>query len=224
MNLVLKEKNEIAPQIFVFKFTPEKSLVWQAGQFIFYDLPHPHPDSRGTTRHFTIADAPYEKTVYLATRILPEKGSSFKTTLKNLPVGSKIEAHDISGSFTVSSNEKNLVFIAGGIGITPFRAIILDLAFKNRIKNITLLYSNRDQKIPFKDELDKVAIKNPGLKIHYVIEPNRIDETLLKNYIDNNTDYFVSGPPPMVTAVAESLKTLNIDLAKIHQDSFTGYD
>lgn len=221
MKFILKEKQEISPQVYLFKFMPPEGFTWEAGKFIFYKIPHQNPDDRGIERHFTISSVPSEKLVYLTTRIMPEKGSTFKQALKNLDVGQEIEAYNLSGQFVIKDPTK-LVFIAGGIGITPFRAIVLDLAEQKKLNDVTLLYANRDENIVFKDEFEKIAAENPGFKIHYILEPNQIDEVSLKNFIFSNADYFVSGPPPMVLAVVETLKRLGIN--KIHQDSFTGYD
>ncbi len=221
MKFTLKEKTEILPQVFLFKFLPPKDFTWQAGQFIFYKIPHSNPDSRGIERHFTISSAPYEKEVFLTTRILPEKGSTFKQALINLTVGQTVDAYNLSGQFVVKDQTK-LVFLAGGIGITPFRAIVLDLAYQKKLTDVTLLYANRDENIIFKDEFEKIAAENPGFKIHYVLEPKRLDEVFLKDFQFLDADYFVSGPPPMVKGVTETLNKLGIK--KIIQDSFTGYD
>jgi ferredoxin-NADP reductase len=93
-------------------------------QFFFcYVLNHPNPDDRGVERLFSIASAPHEKHVMLTRRFVP-KSSSFKKALKNLGPGDAIEAHDLEGDFVVDDSEKTFVFIAGGIGITLFRAIL----------------------------------------------------------------------------------------------------
>ncbi len=221
MKFELKEKTEILPAVFLFKFLPPEGFTWEAGQFIFYEIPHSNPDSRGIERHFTISSSPHESQVFLTTRILPENGSTFKQALKNLTVGQKVEAYNLSGQFVIKNNLK-MVFIAGGIGITPFRAIVLDLAFKKKLTDVILLYANRDENIIFKNEFDKIAAENPGFKIHYVLEPKRLDEAFLKVFQSLDADYFVSGPPPMVKGVTETLK--NLGISKIIQDSFTGYD
>lgn len=222
MEFILKEKEEIEPQVYLFKFMPPENFTWEAGKFIFYKIPHQNPDDRGIERHFTISSAPYEKLVYLTTRILPEKGSTFKQALKNLAIGEKIEAYNPSGQFVIKEDQAKLVFLAGGIGITPFRAIALDLANTEKLTDVTLLYANRDKNIIFQDEFEKLAAVNPGFKIHYVFEPQRLDDKVLKAFVYPDADYFVSGPPPMVLAVVATLKKLGIE--KIHQDSFTGYD
>ena len=111
----------------------------------------PEPDDRGVERFFSIASAPHEKHVMVTTRFAP-KSSSFKKALRNLRPGDAIEAHDLEGDFVVDDAEKTFVFIAGGIGITPFRAILLDLDYNKKPLNVQLLYANRDNDFPYRKE------------------------------------------------------------------------
>ncbi len=76
----------------------------------------------------------------LTTRFAP-KSSSFKKALKNLRRGDAVEAHDLEGDFVMDDSKKTFVFIAGGIGITPFRAILLDLDYNKKPLNVQLLYA-----------------------------------------------------------------------------------
>jgi glycine betaine catabolism B len=123
MKFTLSATKQEANDTFSFIFAPEQPLQWKAGQLLRYVLNHPHPDDRGVERFFSIASAPHEKHVMLTTRFA-SKSSSFKKALKNLRPGDAIEAHDLEGDFVVDDSEKTFVFIAGGIGITPFRAIL----------------------------------------------------------------------------------------------------
>ncbi|MBA3543266.1 MAG: FAD-dependent oxidoreductase [Chthoniobacterales bacterium] len=122
MKFTLSATKQEANDTFSFIFAPEQPLQWKAGQLLRYVLNHPNPDDRGVERFFSIASAPHEKHVMLTTRFAP-KSSSFKKALKNLRPGDAIEAHDLEGDFVVDDSETTFVFIAGGIGITPFRAI-----------------------------------------------------------------------------------------------------
>ncbi len=96
-----------------------------------------HADDPKTTRYFTIASAPFEQRVTLTTRFATERRSSFKRALRELPIGAAVEAEGPSGNFVVKVPEVDRVFIAGGIGITPYRAILLDLDHRARPVNVT---------------------------------------------------------------------------------------
>ena len=127
---------------------------------------------------------------------------------------------------TTEKPKEKYVFIAGGIGITPFRSILLDLAFKKSLNEIILLYANSNQEIAFKDELDKLVKENPNLKIHYIIDPDRITLDLIKEFVPNFSDFifFISGTKSMVNAMKKNLLELNIKKKKIKSDYFPGYE
>src|SRR3989344_3471118 len=133
MILTFFEKKQETKDVMSFKFKTDEPLSWQPGQYLFYTLPNDGPDNRGVTRYFTISSAPFEKIVIITTRISLPAGrqvmpsSTFKKSLLNLKIGEKIEASGPDGDFTVENHKKNYIFIAGGIGITPFRSILLDL-------------------------------------------------------------------------------------------------
>lgn len=148
----------------LFYFWAGRPLRWKAGQYLHYILNHPNPDDRGVERYFSIASAPHEKNVMLTTRFAP-KGSSFKKTLKKLKPGDVIEAREKGGDFILDHRKKMFVFIAGGIGITPFRAILLDLDRNRKPLNVQLLYTNRNNDFPYRKELEtlKNTILNSGL-------------------------------------------------------------
>jgi glycine betaine catabolism B len=175
MKFTLSATKQEANDTFSFIFAPEQPLQWKAGQLLRYVLNHPNPDDRGVERFFSIASASHEKHVMLTTRFA-SKSSSFKKALKNLRRGDAIEAHDLEGDFVVDHRKKTFVFIAGGIGITPFRAILLDLDYNKKPLNVQLLYANRDNDFPYRKELDALRGRHPEFRIDYVVSPNRIDE------------------------------------------------
>src|ERR1035437_9590818 len=127
MKLSLMQKKTESPDVESFIFKPSESIIWKAGQFFHYVLHHEPTDDRGSDRWFTISSAPFEKNVMITTRLTPDKGSSFKKKLTSLKIGKTIEVSNIDGDFTVDDPTKEHVFIAGGIGITPFRSILKDL-------------------------------------------------------------------------------------------------
>jgi ferredoxin-NADP reductase len=211
---------------FSFIFKPEKELHWQAGQFIFFQIPHDNPDSRGIKRHFTIASAPYEKFIMITAKFDFKKGSSFKKALFNLKPGNRIEAFGIRGNLVIKDINSKFVFIAGGIGITPYRAILLDLVHKNASPDITMLYGNKNKDIIFKDVLDRLGSGHDWLEINYIIEPQLIDSDVIKRNVSNvyNSIYYISGPHKMVKIIEGILLEMKVDKENMVVDYFSGYD
>ncbi len=225
MELKLIEKKQETDDVFSFVFQPMKPISWLAGQYIFYKIPHENPDDRGIIRHFTISSPPYQKTIMLTSRFFYQESSSFKQALLAKKVGDFLEAENVRGNFTMQDTDKKLVFIAGGIGITPFHAILLDLEKKDNINDIMLIYSNKDEEsIIFKDTLDRLEKQFRGLKINYLFSPQRCDQELIKNVVRDIQEriFYISGPTRMVKAVEEALQELEVNKENIRKDYIPG--
>jgi len=220
------EKKKEAGDAVLHIFEPQEPLTWIAGQFLIYFLPHEDPDIRGRQRFFTISSAPFEKHVMLTTRIFAENRSSFKKALESLKPGDLVDVKGPDGDFIVEDPNKNFVFIAGGIGITPYHSIIKQLDFEQQPLNIELLYANKTDEFVFKEELEKIVNEHPSFKIRYVTSPQHVD----KNFIEQNIKdipekmFYVSGPEPMVESLYEMLKAMGIKEENIKTDYFPGYD
>jgi ferredoxin-NADP reductase len=225
MKFTLSATKQEANDTFSFIFAPEQPLQWKAGQLLRYVLDHPNPDDRGVERFFSIASAPHEEHVMLTTRFA-SKSSSFKKALKNLRRGDSVEAHDLEGDFVVDDSQKTFVFIAGGIGITPFRAILLDLDYNKKPLNVQLLYANRDNDFPYRKELEALRTRHPEFRIDYVVNPNRIDEKSIPQLVRDieKPMLYVSGPEPMVESMDETLKKIGVPEERIKNDFFPGYE
>lgn len=225
MKLTLVRKTKEASNVESFVFSPAEPQAWKAGQFIQCALDHEPMDDRGAERWFTIASAPFEKELMITTRIANEKGSSFKAALSALQVGESIEMVDLDGDFVVEDPAQTYVFIAGGIGITPFHSILKEADHAGVKLNATLLYGNRDDGIAYKEELEGFARSNPNLVIHHVIAPQMIDESLIKKLVPDlqKPIFYVSGPEPMVESLGDVLKAMGVPADHLKQDYFPGY-
>jgi ferredoxin-NADP reductase len=225
MKFTLSATKQEANDTFSFIFAPEQPLQWKAGQLLRYELNHTNPDDRGVERFFSIASAPHEKHVMVTTRFAP-KSSSFKKALRKLRPGDAIEAHDLEGDFVVDDSEKTFVFIAGGIGITPFRAILLDLDHNKKPLNVQLLYANSDNDFPYRKELEALRTRRPEFRIDYVVSPNRLDEKSIAQLVPDieKPMLYVSGPEPMVQSMDEILKKIGVPEKRIKNDFFPGYE
>ena len=247
MKLKLIEKKEEAKGTKSFFWESEKPVNYLAGQYFYFTLPTlKYPDPRGATRHFTLSSSPTEGNLLrLTTRIRQESG--FKKTLDELEIGGTIEGEGPEGTFILDEKEPGPhVFLAGGIGITPFRSMIkyaadkqsLPLRGKNLNTQIHLIYSNSiPEEITFRQDLENLAKSWPNLKLNMTVtkpeeskEPwsglaGRIDESLIQKLVPdiNNNIFWVCGPPAMVEAMELTLGKLNISSGKVRSEKFTGY-
>jgi ferredoxin-NADP reductase len=225
MKLKFSEKKQEAPDVTTFIFHSDEPISWRAGQYIHYVLHHEPTDDRGSDRWFTVSAAPFERYPRITTRYAQEHPSSFKKSLFDLKEGDEIEISAVEGDFILPDPTGEYVFIAGGIGITPYRAILKQLDHEGKSLPITLLYSNHDQNIVFKEELETLKATHPEFNIHYVFSPEHIDEAKIRELIPDihKPIFYISGPEPMVESLGNTLKSMGISEDHIKQDWFPGY-
>lgn len=239
---LVERKKEIVPHVETFYFQPDTPFNWKPGQFLRYNLPHENPDDRGPNRFFTIACAPFEGHIQLTTRFTPKTGSSFKKALQSLKIGDEIEAFGPMGDFSADQENNKFVFIAGGMGITPFRAVLTDFTQSGKPFNVTLLYANRTHEAVFKEELEEIAISHPDFKIFYILSdetvsnqkiaeninilPGRVDEEVIKKLVPDYVKaiYYISGPEEMVMDLEQKVWGMGIPKDHTNQDYFPGYE
>jgi len=219
MKLQLVRKYTEAGEIVSFRFKPEKPLVWQAGQYLQYTL---HVSGEPIEHFFTIASAPYEKEMMITTRVHAE--SPFKQTLNMMEPGDTIDAIGLDGDFVWRDSDRPLIFIAGGIGITPFHSMICERAHSSPTIPVDLLYANRDDNIAFKPQFDELSRAHPELRVSYLID-QQINEEVLREHFPELTDslVYVSGPEPMVEAMTELLHGMGVQDHNLMRDDFPGY-
>ncbi len=234
MKASIEEKKEIAEGTLMVKFRLSGELNFKPGQYFFVSLINPpYMDGRGALRHFSIVNSPNEKRVITMTTRL--RDSAFKKSLKEMPLGSEVNISSIEGNFVLPEDLKRpLVFLAGGIGITPYISMLRYAKEENLPTKITLLYSNKDQKgTAYLEELLNLDKSNPNFKLVLTMtedkkwkgESGRIDGSFIKKYVKDLKEplFYVSGPPAMVSAIKETLKELNLNPANIKAESFSGY-
>lgn len=229
MKLTLVNKKDEARGAKSFIFKSEEKLTWLPGQYIYITLPKlNYEDERGTTRHFTISTSPSEgDLIQVTVRVRQESG--YKKTLDELPIGTVAEGKGPQGTFVLDETIKNNTFIAGGIGITPFRSMIKHNVDKNLKIPVHLIYSNSDSEFVFKNELDELQSKNEFLKITYFdssvsghLDSEKLKTICTEEELKNNT-FWAVGPNVFVNAVEDILEQLGIPSDKILTEKFTGY-
>lgn len=235
--LTLKEKNKLSSDTFEFVWDASEKLNFKAGQYLEWTLGHSHPDSRGNRRYFTISSSPTEKEIKLGIKFY-EKPSSFKTKLQSMNVGQRLIASQLSGEFVMPEDvSKKMVWIAGGIGVTPFRSMAKYLSDKAERRDVVLLFSNRTPKdIVYKDIFTEAQVKS-GLKTIYAVndlagdvlaEDMRvgfINAEMITKEIPDYKDriFYISGPHGMVSAFEDALSKMGIKSSQIKTDFFPGF-
>ena len=239
--LKLIDKKEIASGTKSFIFEKPQGFEYKAGEFMYWTLPElKHPDERGPMRHFTISSSPTEDYLSLTCRM--REGSGYKKTLDELSLGSLIQGRGPTGVYVMEDDVTNpQVFLAGGIGITPFRSRIKYIFDKKLSTQIHLIYANNTpEQTSFKEELDSISQQNQNIKVTYVMSKPEESKVLWDGptgYIDSKLiqdltthyqlptppTFWVCGPPPMVDAMEEILQSLNIGKDQIKTEKFTGY-
>lgn len=216
MKAAFVEKRHETDNVYTFVFKPERELNWVSGQFMDFKLPS------GQVKHFTIASAPYEGKIHLTTRVF-DTPSDYKQELQKLVAGDQVVLGKPKGELTVDNKHDDYLFIAGGIGITPFRAILWDMANSNSKLKVTLFYAYSTEKPPFKDELAKIVYSHPNLMVKYFLQNIPITKGDIAAQSTENTEYLISGPPKMVDVYEKMLKGMGIRRKNIKTDSFWGY-
>lgn len=234
--LKLQKKLKVAPEIVHFVFKPSQPLTFIPGQYMEFTLEHTRPDSRGNRRYFTLASSPTEREIHLGVRFYANS-SSFKRAMYWMNGKTNVIAAQIAGDFTMPINsEQKLVFLAGGIGITPFRSMLKYLLDTQQRRDIVLLYANKTaREIVYQDVLSAASTKL-GIKIFYTLTDatavprywtgmvGRINEQVIMQTIPDYEErmYYLSGPPEMVRAYEQVLKALHIKSSQIKKDFFPG--
>ena len=233
----MREKIEYGSDITHFIFESPRKFSFSPGQYLEWTLPAVSVDSRGNRRYFTIASSPTEDNISIGVKFA-NNGSSFKKTLDQVGGKNTIIVGQLSGDFVLPSDpSKKLVFIAGGIGITPFRSIIKYLIDTGEKRDVILFYANKiESEIAYKDVFDK-GEKQFGLKTIYMLTEEekipknwkgivgRLDAKVIEREVPDWRDrtFYLSGPHGMVDAYKKVLKEMDVTSNKIITDYFPGY-
>lgn len=212
-----------------FQFTPGQSLD-------FTLLDPPETDAEGNIRTFSIASAPFETQITIATRM---RDTAFKRVLKSAPLGLQVKMEGPMGSFTLHKNTaKTAVFLAGGIGITPFLSILRHAAHEKLPHKLFLFYSNRrPEDAAFLSDLQKLEKSNPNFQfIPSMSEMAKsqqpwngktgfIDQKMVREFLPDlhGPIYYIAGPPEMVAAMRQMLIAAGVDEDDLRTEEFAGY-
>ncbi len=235
--LKLQERFQFGKDIFHFVFAPNKPAKFKPGQYLEWTLGHKDPDNRGNRRYFTIASSPTEQGVQLGVKFYPNS-STYKKALLDMKKGDILTASQLAGEFTLPEDkQKKLVFIAGGIGVTPFRSIMKYLVDTEDKRSIVLFYCNKiSSEIAYKDVFDQ-AEKQLGTKTVYVLtdktavpkdwngQQGYITPEMIAKEVPDYMErmFYISGPHAMVVAYENVLKEMSVSRDHIKIDFFPGF-
>lgn len=233
----LKCKREIAEGTMAFHFEKPEGLIYKAGQFANCTLINPaETDAEGNSRIFSLASAPYESELMVATRM---RDTAFKRVLKTMEPGMEVMMNAPHGSFTLHNNQSvPAVFLTGGIGVTPVRSIVLQAIHDKLSHRIIVFYSNRKpEDAAFLDDLRESRTANPNYTFVGTMtqmekssrewhgETGVISKAMLLKFMDDLTHpiYYIDGPPAMVKAMRQILSEAGVDDDNIRTEEFSGY-
>jgi ferredoxin-NADP reductase len=233
----LNGREQVAEGTMAFYFDKPDGFEFRAGQAIDVTLLNPpETDAEGNIRTFSIASPPFEHRLMIATRM---RDSAFKRVLKSMPLGTAVKIDGPSGSLTLHKNSsKPAVFLAGGIGITPFLSILRQAAYEKLPHLLFLFYCNRrPEDAPFLDTLNELQKTNPNFrfvptmtqleKSHqaWTGQTGLIDSSILTNTLSSMQGpiYYIAGPPAMVTAMRQVMVAAGADEDDIRTEEFAGY-
>jgi ferredoxin-NADP reductase len=233
----LQSRQEVANGTMSFRFDKPPGWVFKAGQFLDMTLlTAAETDAEGNTRSLSIASGPDEDTLMIATRM---RDTAFKRILKAMPIGTAVKIEGPSGELTLPDDAtRPAVFLAGGIGITPFRSMLVEAAHHKRPHRLFLFYSNRrPEDAPFLEELQALQQDNPrytlipsmsGMAVSdrsWGGETGLIDQAMLSRHLSGEVSpvYYLAGPPAMVKGLHAMLTTQSVNDRDIHAEEFSGY-
>lgn len=233
----LKDRRQVAERTMAFQFEKPEGFTFKAGQSIDMTLMNPsETDGEGNGRAFSIASAPDEGLLLVATRM---RDTAFKRVLGTMPIGSQVKIEGPFGNLVLHNDQARAgVFLAGGIGITPFRSILLRAAREQLPHRLFLFYANRrPEDAPFLQELEALQRLNPS----YIFIPTMTDmsrshrpwqgetgvinQELLAKHLTSAAApiYYIAGPPGMVEAMRTLLNGIRVDDDDIRTEEFAGY-
>ena len=235
--LTLKKKIRLSEDLYDFIFESDQKFKFRAGQYLEWTLNDVSFNTKGNRRYFTIASAPSEKEIRVGIR-LQDPVSEFKKEMLAMEPGDKIIAAQLSGDFVLPKNKsKKLAFIAGGIGITPFRSMVKDLVDRNDHRPTTLFFSGASVGDIIYTDVFEDARKKLGMKTVYTVTDKkaeakgwggnigRITKEMIKEVMPDyrQRQFYISGSQALVSGMKQMLLDLGIKKSNIKTDYFSGF-
>ena len=233
----LTRNETVAEGTMAFYLAKPAGFKFTAGQSMNVSLiDPPETDAKGNARTFSIVSAPHENELVIATRM---RDTAFKRVLKGMAAGGRIGLRGPAGMFTLDpADARPAVFLAGGIGVTPFMSMLREAAHSRPARDLWLFYSNRrPEDAAFLDELVALPKRNPRLHlVGTMVEMDKssrpwsgetgfLDRAMLERHLKGLAAhvYYTAGPPGLVEAMQKMLTEAGVKEDTIHTDEFFGY-
>ncbi len=230
MNATLRRTEKVAENIQTFWFEPDKAVDYLAGQFVEMYLPHKNADARGQKHWFTLSSSPTEEYISITTKYALGRASTFKQQLFALKPGAKVRISEPMGDFVLPKDKSiPLLFVAGGIGITPMRSMVKWLTDSKEQRDVSLIYGVKTpDELAFLDLFKSYGIVPeilaskpntgwPGRKGH-------IASGLIMDSVTHEEQLiYISGPEPMTEKLEADLLATGIEPQRLVLDFFPGY-
>lgn len=232
--LIFSHQIQLTSDVHSFYFKRE-DFEFTAGQYIKMMLPVEDP--RGKSRTFSVCSSPFEKEYVMITSKVSQ--SPFKQALHSLSTGSEVAFFGSAGRMILNEEDPSpCILLAGGIGITPFRSMLLYAEERKLSIPITFFVSfSTTEEMLFYDELSKIPKSNSNIKIVYTIthsenpgsdwkgETGRISKEMIEKYAQNisSSKVYIAGPPKMVESMIAVAQELGIPPEKTLKENFVGY-
>lgn len=207
-------------------------MQYAAGQYTELYLKHDNPDERGEKRWYTLSSAPGRELVSITTKYAgDDKSSTFKKTLFSLVPGTEVGLAEAMGDFVLPKDSNiPLVFVAGGIGLTPFHSMLEWLADQNERRDITFIYGVRNEdEIIFQPTFERanqhvtIVVSDPTDA--WGGERGRLSAEMILGLAKpaDNALIYLSGPEPMIESLQTDMQQAGVDKRQLVTDFFPGY-
>jgi ferredoxin-NADP reductase len=233
----LMRREMVAERTMSFRFAKPADWSYRAGQFVDITLlDPPETDAEGNTRGFSISSAPREDVIMITTRL---RDTAFKHVLQQVPLGTEVKIEGPFGDLRLHHADRPAVLLAGGIGITPFRSILVETIGGGPLPyRVVLFHANRrPEDAAFADEFRVLERADPtltfvptmtamaGSSLAWDGERGHIDAAMLGRHFDgvSNPIFYIAGPAGMVQASRTMLVASGVDEDDIRTEEFTGY-
>lgn len=237
LQVSLASRESVADRTMTFRFSKPAGWDFRAGQSVDLTLiDPPETDAEGNTRAFTLSSAPSEGSLAITTRL---RDTAFKRVLQKLPLSAPVGLEGPFGDLHLHNANRPAVLLTGGIGITPFRSILVETIRDGGLPyRVALFYANRrPEDAAFLDELRRLAKQDRNLtfvptmsqadvsKRRWDGERGHIDSAMLGRHLQgvDGAIYYLTGPSAMVGALRAMLAKLGVDDDDIRTEEFTGY-
>ena len=230
------DRETLAGDVTIYRFEKPAGFEFKAGQWCLVTVPDMgFQDDRGLRRPFSIAASPLEKDLIFATK---QSGSAMKRTMAEMARGTVVDLGQPMGSLFLPEETKvPLVFLAGGVGITPFRSMMLYVAERHTGHRVTLFYSSRTpEETPFLDDFSRAAAEDPGITLAITMTRategsswkglrGRLSPAMIKENCTawESAAYYIVGPPAMADTMKQTLGEMDIPSGRITVELFAGY-